>query len=65
MSAVPSRSAFESVGVSAVDSELSVDKLDAAISRLARQMNADSYRMLVLVRDFDDRFGYAKWSSAR
>jgi Domain of unknown function (DUF222) len=40
----------------------SVDELDVAIGRLVRQMNADSYRMLVLVRDFDDRFGWKKWS---
>ena len=39
----------------------SVDDLDAAICRLARQMNADAYRMLALVRDFDDRFGWTKW----
>jgi hypothetical protein len=25
-------------------------------------MNAESHRMLVLVREFDDRFGWAKWS---
>jgi len=24
-------------------------------------MNAETYRMLALVRDFDDRFGFAKW----
>ena len=40
----------------------SVDELDVAIGRLVRQMNADSYRMLVLVREFDDRFGWKKWS---
>jgi hypothetical protein len=40
----------------------SVDELDAAIGRLVRQVNADSYRMLVLVREFDDRFGFKKWS---
>jgi hypothetical protein len=40
----------------------SVDELDAAIGRLVRHMNADSYRMLVLVREFDDRFGWKKWS---
>jgi len=40
----------------------SVDELDAAIGRLVRQMNADSYRMLMLVREFDDRFGWKKWS---
>jgi hypothetical protein len=41
--------------------ERSVDELDAAIGRLARQLNADSYRLLVLVREFDDRFGWKKW----
>ena len=40
----------------------SVDELDVAIGRLVRQMNADSFRMLVLVREFDDRFGWKKWS---
>jgi hypothetical protein len=40
----------------------SVDALDAAILRLVRQMNADSYRMLALVREFDDRFGWKKWT---
>jgi len=62
MSAVLSRSVFESVGVSVSDVELSVDDLDVAICRLVRQMNAECYRMLVLVREFDDRFGFAKWS---
>jgi hypothetical protein len=42
----------------------SVDELDRAICRLVRQMNAETYRMLVLVREFDDRFGFAKWSFA-
>ena len=41
--------------------ERSVDELDAAIGRLVAQMNADSYRMLLLIRDFDDRFGWKKW----
>ena len=41
--------------------ERSVDELDAAIGCLVRQLNADSYRMLVLVREFDDRFGWKKW----
>jgi hypothetical protein len=40
----------------------SVDQLDVEICRLVRQMNAESYRMLLLVREFDDRFGYAKWT---
>jgi hypothetical protein len=41
--------------------ERSVEELDAAIGRLVRQMNADAHRMLVLVREFDDRFGWKKW----
>jgi hypothetical protein len=40
----------------------SIDDLDRAICCLVRQMNAESYRLLVLVREFDDRFGWAKWS---
>jgi hypothetical protein len=40
----------------------SVEELDAAIGRLVRQMNSECYRMLVLVREFDDRFGWKKWS---
>jgi hypothetical protein len=42
--------------------ERTVDELDAAIGRLVRQMNAECYQMLVLVREFDDRFGWKKWS---
>jgi hypothetical protein len=38
-----------------------VDELDAAISRLVRQMSSDVYRLLVLVREFDDRFAWKKW----
>jgi len=40
----------------------SIDDLDAAICRLASEINARSYRFLVLVREFDDRFGWVKWS---
>src|SRR5436190_16042771 len=62
MSAVISRPAFDSVDPVSSNDQLSVDKLDAAIGRLVRQLNAECYRMLLLVRDFDDRFGYTKWS---
>jgi hypothetical protein len=62
MSAVLSRSAFEPSGVSVYNDQLSIDEIDLAIGRLARQMNMESYRMLLLVRELDDRFGYAKWS---
>ena len=47
---------------SASVSDPSIDDLDLAICRLARQMNAETYRFLLLLRDFDDRFGWAKWS---
>jgi hypothetical protein len=39
----------------------SIDDVEFEIRRLARQMNAETYRMLLLVRDFDDRFGFARW----
>jgi hypothetical protein len=40
----------------------SVDDLDRAICHLVRQMNAECYAMLELVREFDERLGFAKWS---
>ena len=40
----------------------SIDELDTAICKLARQLNAGTYRWLVLVREFDDRKGWVKWS---
>jgi hypothetical protein len=40
----------------------SIDELDAAIGQLVRQANAECYRMLVLVREFDDRFAWKKWA---
>ena len=40
----------------------SIDEIDAAICRLASRVNAVNYRLLVLVREFDDRLGWAKWS---
>ena len=60
MSAVMPRSVHESSVPS--NPESSIDDLDRAICRLVRQMNAESYRMLVLVREFDDRLGFAKWT---
>ena len=40
----------------------SIDELDAAICRLASRIHAVNYELLVLVREFDDRMGWAKWS---
>jgi hypothetical protein len=41
----------------------SIDELDAEICTLASQLNERTYRMLVLVHEFDDRMGWAKWGS--
>src|SRR5688572_28059921 len=57
MSAVMSRPSADYTST-----ERTVDELDAAIGRLVRQMNAECYQMLVLVREFDDRFGWKKWN---
>jgi hypothetical protein len=48
--------------VSRSSPDRSIDELDAAICRLASRVNAVNYRLLVLVREFDDRMGWAKWS---
>ena len=41
----------------------SIDELDKAIGHLVRQMNAECYQMLVLVREFDDRFGWKPYGA--
>src|SRR4026209_2907278 len=40
----------------------SIDELDAAIGRLVRQINSECYRLLELVREFDERCAWKKWS---
>lgn len=40
----------------------SIDDIDADICRLASRIHAGNYQLLVLVREFDDRRGWAKWS---
>jgi len=45
-----------------VDSDLvPIDELDKAIATLASRINQDSYELLVLVRQFDERVGWLKW----
>jgi hypothetical protein len=39
----------------------SIDDLDAAIRGVAGEMDSRRYRMLMLVREFDDRMGWQKW----
>lgn len=50
------------MSVPTVPNLASVDDLDAAIQRLACHQSAIDYRMLLLIREFDDRFGWAKWA---
>lgn len=54
---------FPTAPVSAIPTAAppSIDELDAAICALSRQLNAETYRLLLLVRDFDDRLGWARW----
>jgi hypothetical protein len=59
MTAVMSHPALETPSVA---NDRTVDELDHAIGRLVRQMNPESYRMLMLVREFDERLGFAKWA---
>ena len=40
----------------------SIDDLDAEICRLCNHINAANYQVLLLIRQFDDRLGWAKWS---
>jgi len=40
---------------------LSIDDLDNAIVNLSFRINAETYEMLVLVRQFDERAGWLKW----
>lgn len=42
----------------------SIEDLVSSIINLDRHMRGDSYRMLVLVRELDDRYGWAKWAFA-
>ncbi len=39
-----------------------IEELDNAIGRLNRSINASSYQLLVLIREFDERAGWLKWS---
>ena len=41
---------------------LEIDQLDTAIVTLAGRINAATYELLVLIREFDERGGFLKWS---
>ena len=39
----------------------SIDDLDRAIVTLTTRINVETYELLVLVRQFDERAGWLKW----
>ena len=41
---------------------IEIDELDEAIGQLNRSINASSYQLLLLIREFDERAGWLKWS---
>lgn len=45
----------------AVETLAPIDELDRAIVALAARINAATYEMLVLVREFDERVGWLRW----
>ncbi|MCH8100658.1 MAG: DUF222 domain-containing protein [Proteobacteria bacterium] len=40
---------------------VSIDELDQAIVNLAARINAETYELLVLIRQFDERAGWLRW----
>jgi hypothetical protein len=38
-----------------------IDDLDRAIVTLSARINAETYELLVLIREFDERAGWLKW----
>ena len=47
---------------SRVNRDNEIEELDEAIGQLNRTINASSYQLLVLIREFDERAGWLKWS---
>ena len=45
----------------ASERRIAIDDLDHAIVTLAANINASTYQLLVLVREFDERAGWLKW----
>lgn len=46
---------------SVAERRLAIDELDRAIVNLAARINASTYDLLVLIREFDERAGWLKW----
>ena len=47
--------------VPTADRHLAIDALDKAIVNLSARINASTYELLVLIREFDERAGWLKW----
>jgi hypothetical protein len=47
--------------ISPVRPALDIDDLDRAITKLSTRINAATYELLVLIRQFDERAGWLKW----
>jgi len=43
------------------DRRLAIDELDKSIVNLSARINASTYELLVLIREFDERAGWLKW----
>ncbi len=43
------------------DHRLAIDELDKSIVNLSARINASTYELLVLIREFDERAGWLKW----
>ncbi len=43
------------------DRHLAIDELDKSIVNLSARINASTYELLVLIREFDERAGWLKW----
>lgn len=46
---------------SRTDRRVAIDQLDEAIVGLSARINANTYELLVLIREFDERAGWLKW----
>ena len=47
-----------------VPTPVPIDRLDADIRNLCQGINAATYELLVLIRQFDERVGWCKWGSS-
>lgn len=50
--------------IQATENLLSIDDLDSAIVGLSAKINAATYELLVLIRQFDERAGWLRWGLA-